>query len=128
MYFHLGRDLSMAVAKNLEEALQEAKELAGVDSVDEMFWAMHPGGADIMNKVEKELRLSPDTLKYSRQTLDQVGNISGATVYFVLERIRNDAVKSGYANTGGQGKAWGMVIGIGPGVTVETVLLKSLPL
>ncbi|KAG0581664.1 hypothetical protein KC19_4G270000 [Ceratodon purpureus] len=128
MYFHLGRNLGTAVAKNLEVALQEAKELAGVASVDEMFWAMHPGGADIMNKVEKELRLSPETLKYSRQTLDQVGNISGATVYFVLDRIRNDAHQSGFTTTGGEGKEWGLVIGIGPGVTVETILLKSLPL
>ena len=63
----------------------------------------------------------------SRQVLDNYGNTSSACVLFVLDQIRKNSVDAG-ATTTGEGHDFGLLIGIGPGLTIETLLLRSIPL
>lgn len=82
-------------------------------SVD--LWAVHPGGRTVLDAVEQGLELPPDALSDSRGILACFGNMSSASVVFVLERIMR------HARTGQQGCA----ISFGPGVTAETMLFHA---
>jgi predicted naringenin-chalcone synthase len=50
-------------------------------------WAVHPGGKSILDKVEAGLNLSPNELDESRLILSEYGNMSSATILFVLQRL-----------------------------------------
>lgn len=78
-------------------------------------WAIHPGGRSILDKVESRLVLTEAQLAPAREILHEYGNMSSATVLFVLRRIldRADAVD-------GERVA---AMAFGPGLTVESALL-----
>ena len=65
------------------------------------------------------------SVQASRQVLDNYGNTSSACVLFVLDQIRKNSVDAG-ATTTGEGHDFGLLIGIGPGLTIETLLLRSI--
>ncbi len=73
------------------------------------LWAVHPGGRAILDAVEDGLALAPDALRASRCVLSSFGNMSSATVMFVLQRLMREAAA-------GQP---GCAISFGPGVTAE---------
>jgi predicted naringenin-chalcone synthase len=74
------------------------------------LWAVHAGGRSILDAVQHGLALAPDALAFSRDVLRDFGNMSSATLVFVLDRILRapDAVGEG------------MAMAFGPGLTVET--------
>ncbi|HBK09058.1 MAG TPA: type III polyketide synthase [Acetobacteraceae bacterium] len=74
------------------------------------LWAVHAGGRSILDAVQQGLHLPPDALRYSREILRDYGNMSSATLMFVLERILADKDASGP----------GMGMAFGPGLSVET--------
>ncbi|MCL7037020.1 hypothetical protein MKW94_030844 [Papaver nudicaule] len=52
--------------------------------------------------------------------------MSSACVVFILDEMRKDSIKEGKSTTG-EGLEWGVLFGFGPGITVETVVLHSVP-
>jgi predicted naringenin-chalcone synthase len=52
----------------------------------EISWAIHPGGRSILDRVQHALQLTDDALDHSRAVLRDFGNMSSATVLFVLQR------------------------------------------
>lgn len=81
-------------------------------------WAIHPGGRSILDRVEKRLRLRSDQLTPSRSVLRDYGNMSSATVMFVLKEIMDDP------NASAGERICGMAFG--PGLTVESALFTTL--
>lgn len=79
------------------------------------LWAVHPGGRSVLDAVEQGLSLDGKALVHSRDVLARFGNMSSATVVFVLERILQ------HAHAGQQGCA----MSFGPGVTAETMLFHA---
>lgn len=73
------------------------------------LWAVHAGGRSILDAVQHGLALPPEALRFSRDVLRDCGNMSSATLMFVLERILRSS------ETGN-----GMAMAFGPGLTVET--------
>ncbi len=78
------------------------------------LWAVHAGGRSILDAVQQALRLAPDALRYSREILRNYGNMSSATLMFVLNSILGDADARGP----------GMAMAFGPGLTVETFAFR----
>ncbi len=78
-------------------------------------WAVHPGGRAILDKVAEALDLGESALDASREVLRQFGNMSSATVLFVLKRLLKDAGRAGDFST--------LAMAFGPGLTVETANL-----
>jgi alpha-pyrone synthase len=89
--------------------------LQGRDAGAIDLWAVHPGGRTILDAVEQALELQADALGDSRDILARFGNMSSATVMFVLEQILKRAQK-------GQS---GCAMSFGPGVTAETMLFHA---
>lgn len=70
--------------------------------------AVHPGGPRVLSAVEESLALPPDALAVSRGVLAEHGNMSSATILFILERlIRAEAALPCVA------------MAFGPGLTAE---------
>jgi predicted naringenin-chalcone synthase len=101
--------LSGQVPGELGRALHEGELMAERDGID--LWAVHPGGRSILDAVEKGLELPVDALAVSREVLSCFGNMSSATVMFVLQRIMLQA------HPGQRGCA----MAFGPGLTAETM-------
>jgi alpha-pyrone synthase len=101
--------LSGQVPGELGRALREAELMAERDGID--LWAVHPGGRSILDAVEQGLELPTDALAASREVLSCFGNMSSATVMFVLEKIMQQA-RSGQR---------GCAMSFGPGLTAETM-------
>ncbi|HEV2136617.1 MAG TPA: type III polyketide synthase [Terracidiphilus sp.] len=80
------------------------------------LWAVHPGGRTVLDAVEQGLGLPPEALSDSRRVLACFGNMSSASVMFVLDQVMH------HARAGQRGCA----ISFGPGVTAETMLFHAV--
>ncbi len=76
-------------------------------------WAVHPGGPRILTSTEKALDLSREALQPSREVLAGNGNMSSATMIFLLEKMMQ---------AGAQRPC--LALGFGPGLTIETALFR----
>ncbi|MDJ0376384.1 type III polyketide synthase [Cryobacterium sp. PH31-L1] len=81
-------------------------------------WAIHPGGRSILDKTEAKLQLRPDQLLPSRETLRTNGNMSSATILFVMK-----AILDGPATADGERVC---AMAFGPGLTVESGLMTVI--
>lgn len=82
-------------------------------SIDQISgWAVHPGGPRILDAVANALNLPADSLEASRQILSECGNMSSPTVLFILKHLLRSGRKPPY-----------VVLGFGPGLTIEAALL-----
>ncbi|SLN60939.1 type III polyketide synthase [Roseisalinus antarcticus] len=89
-----------------------------VDDPDEVaLWAIHPGGRTILDAVERHCDLPPEALAVSRGVLRDFGNMSSATIPFVLNRMLEEP---------SQGRL-GVSLGFGPGVSVEGMAFREVP-
>lgn len=83
----------------------------GYPAVD--HWAVHPGGRSILDRLEAALELAPEQLRASREVLRRYGNMSSATVLFVLRALLHDPAAAGRV----------CALAFGPGLSVEGALL-----
>jgi predicted naringenin-chalcone synthase len=109
--------LSGHVPAEISKAMKEVGPLItpGKDPLELDLWAVHPGGRTVLDAVERGLGLREESLRQSREVLASFGNMSSATVMFVLQSILN------LARSGQQGCA----MSFGPGVTAETMLFHA---
>jgi predicted naringenin-chalcone synthase len=80
----------------------------GTEAID--LWAVHGGGRTVLDAVEVGLGLDGRALRHSRAVLRDYGNMSSATVMFVLARMLAD----------GMAGQRGFAMAFGPGMVVET--------
>jgi predicted naringenin-chalcone synthase len=99
----LEEDFNPLVTRALEKAKVERNEIA--------HWCIHPGGRRILDTIHRSLSFTNGDLRYSYETLKEVGNLSSATILFVLKKIMNSGLTSGQRVFGAA---------FGPGLTMET--------
>jgi predicted naringenin-chalcone synthase len=104
--------LSGAVPGRIRRFLRnDAAELFGNDgSASVAHWAVHAGGRSVLDAVQQGLELGPRALDHSRAVLRGYGNMSSATLPFVLERIIRQRPDDGD----------GVAMAFGPGLSVES--------
>lgn len=107
--------VSKAIGTNIKAVLPPFWLSKGEEST---HWAVHPGGKSILDKVEQSLDLSDSSLDASRQTLKNHGNMSSATLLFVLQRMIEER-KPGSQNIIN-------MLGFGPGLTVSGLQLETI--
>lgn len=79
-------------------------------------FAVHPGGRRVMDVAEEELGLSPAQMEPARSVLRDHGNMSSATILFVLERALANLPPTKLA----------LGIGFGPGFAIELSLWRGV--
>ncbi|KAL2234059.1 UNVERIFIED_CONTAM: Type III polyketide synthase A [Sesamum indicum] len=120
IYFKLGRDLPQKIEENIEDFCKKLMVKAGLKEYNELFWAVHPGGPAILNRLESNLGLDSQKLDCSRRALMDFGNVSSNTIFYVMEYMREELRKKE------NGEEWGLALAFGPGITFEGILLRSL--
>lgn len=111
------RGLRIVLSAQLPEVLHrhvgaDVEAFLAGRSVDR--WVVHPGGPKVLDAVADALDLAPDALDTSRQVLADVGNLSSSAVLHVLARTPAAAGERV------------LLLGVGPGVSTETVLLERV--
>ncbi|XVF22820.1 hypothetical protein REPUB_Repub12eG0203800 [Reevesia pubescens] len=116
--FKLGRDLPQKIEDNIEEFCRKLMSKTNLTEFNDFFWAVHPGGPAILNRLENTLKLNNGKLECSRRALMDYGNVSSNTIFYVMEYMREELKKGG--------EEWGLALAFGPGITFEGILLRSL--
>ncbi|CAE6144832.1 unnamed protein product [Arabidopsis arenosa] len=121
--FKLGRDLPQKIEDNVEEFCKKLVAKAGSGSLElnDLFWAVHPGGPAILSGLETKLKLKPEKLECSRRALMDYGNVSSNTIFYIMDKVRDELEKKGT-----EGEEWGLGLAFGPGITFEGFLMRSL--
>ncbi len=105
------------INKNLMPVVLPMLEQFGLQSDEIDYWALHPGGRAIVDKIEQSLELDEEQVSASRYVLSEYGNMSSATVLFVLQKLMEKPLKAGQTV---------VPMAFGPGLTIESALLKQL--
>ncbi|WP_394647081.1 type III polyketide synthase [uncultured Sphingomonas sp.] len=108
---HLSGEVPGRIAAALRDPALVAT-LTGGCPVDR--WAVHAGGRSILDAVEQALALPHDALADSRAVLAENGNMSSATLMFVLARV-----------LAGAPVAHGIALAFGPGLAAEGLSFAS---
>jgi alpha-pyrone synthase len=87
--------------------------LADVD-----YYAIHPGGIKILEVCEEKLNISKEQNKFSYHVLRNYGNMSSATILFLLKAILDDINENDHQKTI-------FSCAFGPGLTLESMLLRA---
>ncbi|CAN5408708.1 type III polyketide synthase [soil metagenome] len=88
-----------------------------MDQID--LWGIHPGGRAILDRIEKTLDLPIDSLSASRSILSKFGNMSSATILFVLGELLHQPEQNSSSQTT-------LALAFGPGLTIESALLTKI--
>jgi predicted naringenin-chalcone synthase len=88
----------------------------GLKREDIRYWVLHSAGRRVIDRARALLDLSEEQVGHSRAVLRRYGNMSSATILFVLEEtLRAEAPVPG---------DWALMIGLGPGFAAEGALLR----
>ncbi|MCG2842784.1 type III polyketide synthase [Sandaracinobacter sp. RS1-74] len=114
--------LSGQVPQRIRGAMADERARNAADGVlrgrqpeDYRLFAVHAGGKAILDAVETGLGLAEGRLDWSRGVLRDFGNMSSATLMFVLQRILADAAPGN-----------GLALAFGPGLACETFAFRKL--
>ena len=98
----------------ITDAVGAILQQAGTSLDEVQHWALHPGGKAIVDKVHLAMDLHPDQLTAPRQVLREFGNMSSATMFFVLKEILRDKSSDDVV----------CAMAFGPGLTIESALMQ----
>ena len=104
------------LAANIESFVDQFLRRNDLRREDARLWGIHPGSSKILDYVQSRLGLSSEQMLPSRTVLRDYGNMSSATILFVLDEIQRSADPC-------PGE-YGMLLGFGPGLTSEAILLR----
>ena len=80
-------------------------------------WAVHPGGENVINAVQEKLALADGDMRYTRKVLAGLGNMSSATVWFILEEMEREGLRPGELV---------VMLAFGAGLSAHACLLKKV--
>lgn len=107
------RKIGGVMIREMALALMAAQ---GLKKGDVRFWVLHSAGRRVIEQAQKLLDLDDADVAFSRAVLRRFGNISSATIFFVLEEVlRTERPAPG---------DWGVMIALGPGFAAEGALLR----
>lgn len=111
----LTRPVPRLAAEHAGQVLQAVLHKAGLAPDDIGTWIMHPGGRDVLIALQRRLMLTEDDLCYSWDMLREYGNMSSASVYFVLQAALKNNARPG----------WWWMSAFGAGFSCHGALLKA---
>jgi predicted naringenin-chalcone synthase len=90
----------------------------GIDDARAARWCVHPGGPRVLEAVRGAMSLPTEALQASRDVLHDHGNMSSATVLFILQRLRENARGDALAR-----RAPIVLLAFGPGLCAEAAVV-----
>jgi predicted naringenin-chalcone synthase len=80
------------------------------------IWAVHPGGKAILEVIEKKMELKKNQLEATWHVYENNGNMSSATILFILEEVYKRRKESDLKNV--------ISLAFGPGLAMEGMMFK----
>ena len=112
-----GTRIPTMVRELMAENVRELLTAHGLTLADIKHWVLHPGGAKVIQAYAAALELEPQQLARTRTILRDYGNMSSATVFFVLEQfMAQQAFAPG---------EYGVLAVLGPGFSCELALVRQ---
>ncbi len=112
----LTAELAEVVERRLSGSVTAFLSDHGLTVDDISRWICHPGGPKVLDATQKALKLPDRALALSRRSLAEAGNMSSVSVLHILElTVDADPPEPG---------SFGLMIGLGPGVSAELLLLR----
>ena len=115
-HLRLQRELPGVLGAHAAPVIEELLRRNSLRPSDISSWLIHPGGVRILNLVEETFGLTTGQTHWSWDVLSQKGNMSSASLLFVLDAFIRDK----HAATG----EYSVMLGVGPGLNIEGLLLK----
>jgi alkylresorcinol/alkylpyrone synthase len=115
-YLHLARDLPELAGVGLPSVVGGFLRRNLVEHADIDHWIVHPGGRRIIENVQTALELSREDVATSWHALAEHGNVGTPSIFYVLK----DTIERYRPEPGERG----LMVTIGPGVTVGLMLLS----
>ena len=112
----LSRDIPSIIKNLVKDNIEELLKRHDLSVPDIKHYVAHPGGTKVIEAHEQALGVAPSMFENSRSVLRHFGNMSSATVYFILKCFL-EQVKEGSGE-------YGMLSALGPGFSSELVLLQ----
>ncbi|HXH81977.1 MAG TPA: 3-oxoacyl-[acyl-carrier-protein] synthase III C-terminal domain-containing protein [Candidatus Tectomicrobia bacterium] len=112
----LSKDVRRIGAAMMAEMAQALLDGHGLKRADVRHWILHSAGRRVLDRARVLLELDDGQMAHARDVLRTHGNMSSATIVFVLERV----LAAADAAPGD----WGAMIGLGPGFAAEGALLR----
>jgi alkylresorcinol/alkylpyrone synthase len=115
--FRLSPELPTVVAAEVRPTVVSFLAAFGLAPSDVGFWVVHPGGPKVLETVAASLGLPDAAVASSWTVWEQCGNLSSASVFFILHHLASAAAPAP--------GALGVMVAFGPGVTCELTLLAA---
>ncbi len=113
----LGVEVPELVRANVRDDVDRFLADHGLSRADIGWWVTHPGGPKVLEAIAEALELDRDALALTWRSLDQIGNLSSASVLHVLaDTLRERPPAPG---------SHGVLMAMGPGFCLELVLLRA---
>lgn len=112
----LSKDIRHIAADMMGELIQQLLQAHNLTQADVRHWVLHSAGNRVLERAERQLGFGNDELAAARAVLRQYGNMSSATVLFVLNEVLTSANP--------QANDWGVMVALGPGFAAEGALLR----
>lgn len=110
----LSQKVPAQIEQHLRPFVEQLLARRGMTLEDVRGWAVHPGGPKILDACLTALELDSEDLAVSRKILREHGNMSSATVLFLIQELRRERRKGPI-----------VALGFGPGLTFEGMLLEQ---
>jgi alkylresorcinol/alkylpyrone synthase len=82
-------------AAQAEQVLRLVLARANLRQADIDAWVFHPGGREVLMALEQRLGLNSEDLRWSAAVLENYGNLSSASIFFVLQTALADSAPGG---------------------------------
>lgn len=108
------KDIPTFLHEHIKDDITEFLDKHNLKLSDIKNFIFHPGGKKVLDAYTEALSVEGDFLHHTRSVIGDYGNMSSATVLYVLERFMTQGYEDGY----------GLMVAMGPGFSSEMVLLK----
>jgi alkylresorcinol/alkylpyrone synthase len=110
----LSREVTEFIGARLKPVIEAFLLDRGLGQKDIAHWLLHPGGRRIIETYGSSFGLDAEALRWTRSSLERVGNLSSASILFILA----DAFEAGAPGDRG------LMVALGPGFASELLLLE----
>jgi alkylresorcinol/alkylpyrone synthase len=115
-HLRLDRDLPRALIQVAPDRVRSFLDQYNLKPEQISHWLFHPGGTKILDFLEETFSLKQRQCYWAREILSTIGNLSSATVLFVLKAFIDSGVSKPRDKV--------IMLGVGPGLTLELILFE----
>lgn len=115
LYVIFSKDIPTIVKNWLKPNVDAFLHQKNMNLSDIQYFIAHPGGKKVVEAYQEALGFDERMTEISKGVLKDYGNMSSATIFFVLER---------FMEQGGEKGEYGLAAALGPGFSSELLLMR----